>query len=69
VLNIIDPGCTRDRGVVLRHLSEATKIVYRKMFQSGSISHDIFTRRVHECMILFEESQRCMSMLVKKDSA
>ncbi len=69
VLNIIDPGYTRDRGIVLRNLSEATKIVYRKMFQSGAIGHDVFTRRVQECMILFEESQKCMSMLVKKGGA
>ena len=66
VLNVIDPGYTRDRGVILRHLSEADKIIYRKMFQNGAMSHDVFTRRVAECMILFEESQKCMSMLVKK---
>ena len=66
VLNVIDPGYTRDRGVILRHLSEADKIIYRKMFQDGAMSHDVFRRRVAECMILFEESQKCMSMLVKK---
>ena len=66
VLNVIDPGYTRDRGVILRHLSEADKIIYRNMFQNGAIGHDVFTRRVAECMILFEESQKCMSMLVKK---
>ena len=66
VLNIIDPGYNRDRGVILRHLSEVSKILSRKMFGLELISQDQFTRRVQECMILFEESQKCMSMLVKK---
>lgn len=66
MLNVIDPGYNRDRGVVLRHLSEATKLLYRKMFGSELISQDVFTRKVQECMILFEESQKCMSMIVKK---
>lgn len=66
VLNVIDPGYSRDRGVVLRHLSEASKIIWRRMFQAEAIGHDVFQRRVQECMILFEESQKCMSMLVKK---
>ena len=35
VLNIIDPGCNRERGVVLRHLSEVKKLRVRKMFQVG----------------------------------
>ena len=35
-------------------------------FQAELISQEKFTRQVQECMILFEESQKCMSMLVKK---
>lgn len=67
VLNAIDPGCNRDRGVILRHMSEVKKLICRKLFQVEAISQEVFTRQVHECMILFEESQRCMSMLVKKE--
>ncbi len=66
VLNVIEPGYNRDRGLMLRHLSEASKVQCRKMFQADLIRQDVFTRRVQECMLLFEESQRCMSMLVKK---
>ena len=66
VLNVIDPGYNRDRGVILRHLSEVNKILSRKMFGLDLITQDQFTRQVHECMILFEESQKCMSMIVKK---
>ena len=58
VLNVIDPGYTRDRGVILRHLSEADKIIYRNMFQNGAIGHDVFTRRVADFFVLTNVSPR-----------
>ena len=58
VLNVIDPGYNRDRGVILRHLSEVSKLLWRRRFGEGQIAQEVFTRRVAECMILFEESQK-----------
>lgn len=66
MLNIVDPGYNRDRGIILRHLSEVRKLKCRKLFQMEKMSPEQFSRQVQECMILFEESQKCMSMLVKK---
>ncbi|TRY75019.1 hypothetical protein TCAL_07034 [Tigriopus californicus] len=66
VINRIDPGYNRDRGLILGHLANVKKFRCRKMFHKELIPQPVFQRQVEECMILFGESQKCMSMLVKK---
>lgn len=65
----MEPGLNRDRGVILRQLCDTNKLVYRKYLQAQKITDEEFSAKIQECMTQFTESQKCNSMLVKKQDS
>ena len=68
VWNIIDPGLTKDRGSLLKDLSVTKKLLLKRQLVAGEISHEEFSENVQDCIKLFNESQECVTMRVKKVS-
>merc|ERR550517_625855 len=68
VWNIIDPGLTKDRGSLLKELSVTKKLIFKRKLAGGEISEEEFFEKVQECIRLFNESQECVLMRVKKVS-
>jgi len=67
VYNTIDPGYHKDRGTILRALSEVSKIIAKRYLAEGKETEEEFKRRVELCVNLFQESQKCMFVRLKKE--
>jgi len=66
VWNIIDPGLTKDRGSLLKDLSVTKKLILKRDLVGGLISDEEFSKEVQHCVELFNESQECVLMRVKR---
>ena len=66
MLSAIDPGLSRDRGIILRQLAETVKMLARKKLINGQITEEEFSLQVQDCMRMFTESQDCMVVSVKR---
>jgi len=64
---IIDPGYHKDRGTVLRAHCEVSKLLAKKLLSAGEENEDQFKARVQTCVKLFQESQKCSIIRLKKD--
>jgi len=67
VYQVIDPGYHKDRGIVLKVLCEVHKKLAKKYLMEKKETEDQFSARVKQCCDLFQESQKCMFVRVKKD--
>jgi len=67
VYNTIDPGYHKDRGTILRALSEVSKILAKKYLAEGRETEEDFKKRVELCVKIFQESQNCMFVRLKKE--
>jgi len=67
VYQIIDPGYQKERGSILRSLCEVSKILAKKYLNEKKETEDQFSERVKKCIDLFQESQKCMFVRLKKD--
>jgi len=67
VYQIIDPGYQKDRGVILRALSETEKRLAKHYLNENKETEEQFSARVKKCIELFHESQKCMFVRIKKD--
>ena len=66
VWDIIDPGLTKDRGSLLKDLSVTKKLILKRDLVGGLISDEEFSKEVQHCVELFNESQECVLMRVKR---
>lgn len=67
VYKIVDPGYQKDRGTVLRALCETEKVLAKKYLNSKKESEEQFSARVKECCNLYQESQKCLFLRIKKE--
>lgn len=67
VYQIIDPGYQKERGTILRALCEVSKLLAKKYLTEGKETEEQFSVRVKKCCELFQESQKCMFVRLKKD--
>eukprot|EP00092_Neocalanus_flemingeri_P005352 GFUD01005766.1.p1 GENE.GFUD01005766.1~~GFUD01005766.1.p1 ORF type:complete len:592 (-),score=147.56 GFUD01005766.1:293-2068(-) len=63
----IDPGYQKERGTILRALCETSKLLAKKYLNDQTETEDQFSVRVKKCIELFQESQKCMFVRLKKD--
>jgi len=66
--DIIDPGLFKDKGAVLLALCEAKKTLAKRLFNSNLVSEEEFKMKVQECTKLFQRSQECMILRLKKEN-
>ena len=66
VLDIIDPGLNKDRGTMLRELAATQKLILQRKMLSGEIGEEEFSAGVQDCVQLFNQSQECIVMKVKR---
>ena len=67
VYAIIDPGYHKDPGTVLRAHCETNKALAKKYLNKNLETEEQFSVRVKECCDLFQESQKCLFLRVRKD--
>lgn len=67
VYQIIDPGYQKERGTILRALCEVSKILAKKYMIEGKETEEQFAVRARKNCELFQESQKCMFVRLKKD--
>lgn len=67
VYQIIDPGYQKDRGTVLRALCETEKVLAKKYLNDKLETEEQFSARVKECCNLYQESQKCLFLRIKKE--
>lgn len=67
VYQIIDPGYQKDRGTVLRALCETEKVLAKKYLNDKIETEEQFSARVKECCNLYQESQKCLFLRIKKE--
>ena len=67
VYQIIDPGYHKDRGMILRTLSETSKLLAKKYLRDNKETEEQYLERVKKCIELFQDGQKCESLRLKKD--
>ena len=67
VLNLIEPGVTQERGRMLCHLAETSKMLSKKLFSEQKISQVTFSEMVQESMNWFQEYQHCLMLSLRKE--
>jgi len=67
VYQIIDPGYQKERGTILRALCEVSKILAKRYLNDGKETEEQFAVRGKKCFEMFQESQKCMFVRLKKD--
>jgi len=63
---IIDPGFYKEKGTILLALCEAKKHLAKRFHISGQSSEEQFQKNVQECTRIFQESQKCSILRLKK---
>jgi len=63
---IIDPGFYKEKGTILLALCEAKKHLAKRFYISGQSSEEQFQKNVQECTRIFQESQKCSILRLKK---
>ena len=66
MLDIIDPGLNKDRGTMLREMAATQKLILQRKMLAGDIGEEDFSAGVQDCVKLFNQSQDCIVMKVKK---
>jgi len=61
-----DPGYHKDRGTILRALSEIKKLLCKKKMCQKIINEQEFKIEVNEAVKIFQEAQKCMFVRVRK---
>ena len=67
VYQIIDPGYQKERGTILRALCEVSKLLAKRYLCKGKETEEQFSVRVKRTFVLFQDSQKCMGVKLRKD--
>jgi len=67
VYSRIDPGSHKERGTILRALCEVNKLLAKRYMRAGTINEEQFREKVEACVQLFQESQLCNTVRMKKE--
>ena len=67
VLDLIEPGIAHERGTILSHLAETSKILSKKLFSQQLITEDEFSKMIQKSIQHFNEYQKCLILSFKKE--
>ena len=67
VYQIIDPGYQKERGAILRAPCEVSKLLAKRYLCDGTETEEQFGVRVKKTIELFQDSQKCMGIKLRKD--
>ena len=66
VIGRMDLGFNHERGTILSHLAEASKLLAKKQFSEEQISEEEFSAAFRESMDYFNDYQQCLVLCWKK---
>ena len=66
VVSLMDVGYNHERGTILNHLAEASKILAKKLFSAEKITEEEFSALIKESLKYFSDYQQGLILSLKK---